>query len=240
MSGCGFAFGILVGVALLVVWSTYCLFSVPAHLRHLPVVPLIPLLRSYASREADDVRIRRLILPFANKESNGVVLVWAMGIWMVHVIDPKLYTQVASKDGTLTKVAPAKGSMFWRFVGDSNIAMVHGEKWKKQSQILRQALQLFPKTLSGVSEFSFLIQKMQTIQEIQKTHTSIHYLPVSCSFTLITNACSPGSALEPRGFKKSAPMSNRVPWKSFRKAGSSMELLRHNMTLGRVLTVRRD
>lgn len=65
-------------------------FTVPAHLRHLPCVPIFPLLKSYFSGEVEDTRIRRLILPFANEKKEGVVLVWALGRWMVHIIDEKV------------------------------------------------------------------------------------------------------------------------------------------------------
>jgi len=65
-------------------------FTVPAHLRHLPCVPIFPLLRSYLSGEVEDTRLRRLILPFANEKGEGVVLVWALGRWMVHLLDEKV------------------------------------------------------------------------------------------------------------------------------------------------------
>lgn len=65
-------------------------FTVPAHLRHLPCVPIFPLLKSYFTGEVEDTRIRRLILPFANEKKEGVVLVWALGRWMVHILDEKV------------------------------------------------------------------------------------------------------------------------------------------------------
>ncbi|KAH7929246.1 cytochrome P450 [Leucogyrophana mollusca] len=127
------------GAGFLLLWGLFRLLAVPAHLRHLPVVPIIPLIRSYVSREPDDVRIRRLILPFANQQSEGMVVVWAMGTWMIHIIDPKLCAQVVGSTTAFKKSVPGEGSMFWRFVGASNIVMANGEQWKKQSQILRQA-----------------------------------------------------------------------------------------------------
>ena len=65
-------------------------FFVPRHLRHLPRVPFIPLLWSYLTFEAEDKRMTRLILPFANERKEEVVLVWALGRWMVHVLDYKV------------------------------------------------------------------------------------------------------------------------------------------------------
>ena len=65
-------------------------FTVPAHLRHLPCVPIFPLLKSYLTGEVEDTRIKRLVLPFANERKEGVVLVWALGRWMVHILDEKV------------------------------------------------------------------------------------------------------------------------------------------------------
>jgi hypothetical protein len=68
------------------------LFTVPSHLRHLPHVPIFPLLVSYLSGEVEDVRIKRLILPYANERGEGLVLVWALGRWMIHILDHKVRT----------------------------------------------------------------------------------------------------------------------------------------------------
>lgn len=77
-------------IILFLVRLIYGLFTVPSHLRHLPCVPMLPLLKSYLSGEVEDVRIKRLILPFANEKHEGVVLVWALGRWMVHIVDEKV------------------------------------------------------------------------------------------------------------------------------------------------------
>lgn len=68
------------------------LFTVPSHLRHLPRVPIFPLLVSYLSGEVEDVRIKRLILPYANERDEGLVLVWALGRWMIHILDHRVCT----------------------------------------------------------------------------------------------------------------------------------------------------
>jgi len=77
-------------VFLLVFYLVSGFFTVPAHLRHLPCVPIFPLLKSYLSGEVEDTRIKRLILPYANERGEGVVLVWALGRWMVHILDEKV------------------------------------------------------------------------------------------------------------------------------------------------------
>ena len=76
--------------AYLFIYLILSFFTVPAHLRHLPCVPILPLLKSYLTGEVEDTRIRRLVLPFANEKGEGVVLVWALGRWMVHILDEKV------------------------------------------------------------------------------------------------------------------------------------------------------
>lgn len=70
--------------------SIFCvmeyLFTVPSELRHLPKVSPYATIWSYACRESVDSRVRRLILPFA-KRGEGVVLVYMLGKWGVHVLD---------------------------------------------------------------------------------------------------------------------------------------------------------
>jgi len=66
------------------------LFTVPSHLQHLPRVPILPLLISYLSGEVDNMRIKRLVLPYANEKGEGLVLVWALGRWMIHILDYKV------------------------------------------------------------------------------------------------------------------------------------------------------
>ena len=65
------------------------LFTPPAELAHLPRVPVLPLLWSYFTGEVEDVRIKRLLMPFAER-GEGVVLVYALGRWIVHVLDEKV------------------------------------------------------------------------------------------------------------------------------------------------------
>lgn len=70
------------------------LFLVPSKLSHLPRALLLPLLFSYLSLEPEDQRIRRIILPFANEKEEPVVLVWAFGMWIVHVVNFEVRAQV--------------------------------------------------------------------------------------------------------------------------------------------------
>ena len=65
------------------------LLAVPQELRHLPRVSPYATIWSYAMRESVDSRVRRLILPFA-RCGEGVVLVYMLGKWGVHVLDPNV------------------------------------------------------------------------------------------------------------------------------------------------------
>ena len=75
-------------------FGAYRLLSVPSPLRHIPTVPLWPLLRSYLSGEVEEQRVKRLILPFAKQMQTDVVLVFCLGDWMVQVLDPKVCSEV--------------------------------------------------------------------------------------------------------------------------------------------------
>lgn len=71
-------------------FGTYRLLSVPAHLRHIPTVPIWPLLWSYLSGEVEEQRVKRLVLPYAKSMQTDVVLVFCLGDWMVQVLDAKV------------------------------------------------------------------------------------------------------------------------------------------------------
>lgn len=89
---------VLLPLALIVILINRA-FTPPAELRHLPRAPILPLLWSYISGEVEDVRLKRLILPFANESNEGVVVVYALGRWIVHVLDHQVRLN-ASINGT--------------------------------------------------------------------------------------------------------------------------------------------
>lgn len=64
-------------------------FRVPSNLRHLPSISPYPVIWSYICKESVDRRVKRLILPIA-EQGHGVCLVWMLGKWGVHVIDPEV------------------------------------------------------------------------------------------------------------------------------------------------------
>ena len=76
--------------AILLLYLIRRALSVPKELAHLPKVPVLPTIWSYVKGEVEDVRIKKLVLPFANEKGEGVVLLYAFGRWIVHVLDHKV------------------------------------------------------------------------------------------------------------------------------------------------------
>jgi hypothetical protein len=72
----------------------------PSHLRHLPRLPVWPIVKSLLSGETESSRIRRLIVPFADSRGCGLVLVWALGNWYAHIVDPVVSLLQRSVNGT--------------------------------------------------------------------------------------------------------------------------------------------
>jgi hypothetical protein len=82
-------FGSLALVVLVVLAIHIFVFRVPSNLRHLPRISPYPVIWSYIRKESVDRRIKRLVLPIAEK-GHGVCLVWMLGKWGVHVVDPEV------------------------------------------------------------------------------------------------------------------------------------------------------
>jgi hypothetical protein len=86
------------GIAGFFVTLVRYLLAVPSNLRHLPRVSPYATIWSYARRESVDRRVKRLILPFAER-GEGVVSVYMLGKWGVHVLDAnvRLFSLVSSR-----------------------------------------------------------------------------------------------------------------------------------------------
>ncbi|KAJ6490472.1 cytochrome P450 [Mycena vulgaris] len=115
------------------------LFAVPKKLQHLPRVPVIPTLLSFARGEVEDIRIKKLLLPFANR-GEPAVLVYSLGRWIIHVLDRKIAKDLSADIETYPKEVPPDGMLLWRFVGYSNIILSNGEPWKRHSRVVKTAL----------------------------------------------------------------------------------------------------
>ncbi|CAK5269981.1 unnamed protein product [Mycena citricolor] len=131
-------------------------FVVPAPLRHLPRVSIYALLKSYLAMEPEDVRIRKLIMPFVNERREGLVLVWALGKWMVHVLDQQIARQMSDDLIGYPKEKPPHDSLLWHLIGRSNILVSNATQWKKQSRLINDAINL----KMPVEQFSLLADKV--------------------------------------------------------------------------------
>ncbi|KAL4981894.1 cytochrome P450 [Aspergillus falconensis] len=121
--------------SLFAVWA-WRVFAVPPELRHIPRVSIPKLLWSYAKAEPEDVRARRLIEPFV-EDGEDVVLVWAFGRWIIHVIKDEVATSMLANIKAFPKERPPDGLLLWRLLGKSNVTLDNGALWKREAAIVR-------------------------------------------------------------------------------------------------------
>ncbi|RDB23781.1 Docosahexaenoic acid omega-hydroxylase CYP4F3 [Hypsizygus marmoreus] len=161
----------LVVAGLLYAFMQY-LLAVPAELRHLPKVSPYLTIWSYARRESVDSRVRRLILPFA-KRGEGVVLVYMLGKWGVHVLDANLVKTVCQDMERFPK-KNYQDHLHFTFLSGPNVVFSNGEMWKRHSTSVKAAFdreipvhrfvtlshELFERMGSGgIHRFSDLVQR---------------------------------------------------------------------------------
>ncbi|KAI0751675.1 cytochrome P450 [Daedaleopsis nitida] len=121
-------------------FGLYRLLRVPPHLRHIPKVPLWPLLLSYFSGEVEEQRVKRLVLPFAARMRTDIVLVYCLGDWMVQVLEPKMGRQLL-ENPNVWKQRQSQDMLLWRLIGNDNVFMSNGEMAKRHLRITRNAIQ---------------------------------------------------------------------------------------------------
>ncbi|KAG6832165.1 hypothetical protein H0H92_004896 [Tricholoma furcatifolium] len=113
------------------------ILAVPAELRHLPRVSPYATIWSYARRESVDSRVKRLILPFARR-GDGVVLVYMLGKWGVHVIDASLVKMVCQDMNKFPK-KNYQDHLHFTFLSGPNVVFSNGEMWKRHSASVKAA-----------------------------------------------------------------------------------------------------
>ena len=150
------------------------LFAVPKELQHIPAVPVLPTLISFARGEVEDVRIKRLLLPYAQK-GEPAVLMYALGRWIIHVLDSKVRRRpfslcihnpphsngqiaksISAYPETYPKEVPPDGLLLWRFTGYRNVILSNGAAWRRHSKIIKAALD---RNLP-IEEFGLLARKL--------------------------------------------------------------------------------
>ncbi|EJF58701.1 cytochrome P450 [Dichomitus squalens LYAD-421 SS1] len=129
--------------------------SVPPELSHIPQVPILPLLHSYLSGEVEEQRVKRVILPFAQKSRSNVVLLFCFGEWMVHVLDAKDGKRFM-EDRAVRKQAVPETMLLWRLTGRQNVFTAEGEMWRRHAKIVHDALH----RTTPIEQFASLARSM--------------------------------------------------------------------------------
>ncbi|TFK35800.1 cytochrome P450 [Crucibulum laeve] len=132
------------------------IFTPPAKLRHLPRVSFFRVLWSYANKETEEARIRKLYIPFMQEKGEGVAISYALGRWLIHILDPKIWRTVADDAANWPKELPPSDMVFFRFVGTKNVVFSNGETWQKHSTVVHAAL----KRTLPIEQFTVLTQKL--------------------------------------------------------------------------------
>ncbi|TFK77992.1 cytochrome P450 [Polyporus arcularius HHB13444] len=130
---------VLLALLAAVAVAIYRWVRVPEELRHIPKVPILPLLYSYLSGEVEEQRVKRILLPFARRTRTNVVLVFCLGEWMVHVVEAKAGKQFM-ENRAVRKQEPPPEMLLWRLTGRQNVFTAEGEMWKRHSKIIHEAL----------------------------------------------------------------------------------------------------
>ncbi|KAF8636248.1 hypothetical protein AX16_011018 [Volvariella volvacea WC 439] len=148
------------------------LLAVPSELRHLPRVSPYATIWSYARRESVDRRVKRLILPFAER-GEGVVLVYMLGKWGVHILDASLVKRVCQDMDRFPK-KNYQDHLHFTFLSGPNVVFSNGEMWKRHSASVKAAFdreipvhhfvtlsnELFQRIgTGGIHRFSELVQR---------------------------------------------------------------------------------
>ncbi|ORZ22410.1 cytochrome P450 [Absidia repens] len=123
--------------------AIYRIYYVPRSLRHIPSVGYFRLIRSILRREDATTRARTVYGP-AIKKGNGIYLANFPITWSVFVSSPIAAKSVLMKTDNFPKSmeifhALGKENPVVRFFGIDNVAIVNGEKWKKQRKVMNPA-----------------------------------------------------------------------------------------------------
>jgi hypothetical protein len=83
-------------------YQVYRVVHVPKKLRHIPVVPFWPYMRSVLSGESIATRARRVILPVLAQSSNGLYLRFDQCGWSVGIANPAAVKTLFLRTGELS------------------------------------------------------------------------------------------------------------------------------------------
>ncbi|EIW76825.1 cytochrome P450 [Coniophora puteana RWD-64-598 SS2] len=115
----------LVATFLPVIWVLHRIFAIPAHLRHLPTVPLWPWVWSYLTAKPDSYRCQRFLLPMRDERGEGLI-----------------FHHILMNHGKFVKDYPDNDTMFIQLIGTHSVGLATGDDWKRQAPIVKQAFSL--------------------------------------------------------------------------------------------------
>ncbi|EIW76814.1 cytochrome P450, partial [Coniophora puteana RWD-64-598 SS2] len=134
-------------------WLLHRIFAVPAHLRHLPTVPLWPWVWSYLTAKPDSYRCQRFLIPMRDERGEGI---------MLH--------HILRNQGKFTKNSAGKDTMLTELTGTGNVVLATGDDWKRQAPIVKQAFSLplpIPAFVSLAKSAIDIVKSTTTVPPVQ-------------------------------------------------------------------------
>ncbi|KAG1054567.1 hypothetical protein G6F43_003416 [Rhizopus delemar] len=134
-------------ISLVFLQRVYSYFRAPKHLRHMPIIPYFPMVKSLLNHELAYSRFKRLILP-AIRENHGIYVSKVPLGWTVYIANPMIAKYVLFHTGTLQYTYPKSHDMLTKLGSDSplvqligydNILISNGHLWKNQRKLVNPA-----------------------------------------------------------------------------------------------------
>ncbi|KAG2236257.1 cytochrome P450 [Thamnidium elegans] len=130
-------------ILLLAVQQVYSFFTPPKYLRSFPRVSFLAMIKSFYINESIFQRNKKLVAPLMN--AGHKLYVSRLPItWTVYITDPNLAKKVLLKTENFPKSSGifegfGNDSPIIKFLGNDNVAVSNGHKWKNQRKIMNPA-----------------------------------------------------------------------------------------------------
>lgn len=130
-------------ILLLVVQQVYSFFTPPKHLRSFPRPSFFGIIKSFYLNESVFQRNKKFIAPFMDA-GNKFYVSRIPVTWTVYITDPDLAKKVLMKTDNFPKASRifesfGNDSPLIKFLGDDNVAVSNGHKWRSQRKIMNPA-----------------------------------------------------------------------------------------------------
>ncbi|GAA5798150.1 hypothetical protein HPULCUR_003550 [Helicostylum pulchrum] len=159
-------------ILLLAVQQVYSFFTPPKHLRSFPRVSFFAMIKSFYYNESVSQRNKKLVAPIMNAGHKFYVSRIPF-TWTVQITDPNLAKTILMKTNSFPKASGVfenfgNDSPIIKFLGNDNVAVSNGHKWKSQRKIMNPAfLRSMPvKTFGSVVPrlFALIDQESENVQ----------------------------------------------------------------------------